>query len=44
MELSSGYNGLMIDKVALAITLFVVLICVIIAFVRVYFGNQPWML
>ncbi len=32
------------DKVALAITLFVVLVCAVIAFLRVYYGNQPWTL
>jgi hypothetical protein len=32
------------DKVALAITLFVALLCAAIAFLRVYFGNQPWSL
>jgi hypothetical protein len=32
------------DKAALAIALFVVLICAVIAFLRVYYGNQPWTL
>ncbi len=32
------------DRVALAITLLVVLVCAAIAFVRVYFGSQPWSL
>jgi hypothetical protein len=32
------------DKVALAITLFIALLCAVIAFLRVYFGNQPWSL
>ena len=32
------------DKVALAITILVALICAAIAFLRVYFGQQPWSL
>ena len=32
------------DRVALAITFLVVLVCGLIVFLRVYFGNQPWSL
>lgn len=32
------------DRVALTITLLLALACALIAFFRVYFGNQPWSL
>jgi len=38
------YNGSIMDRVALAITLLVVAVCGIIVFLRVYYGNQPWSL
>jgi hypothetical protein len=32
------------DRVALALTLLMVVVCGIIVFLRVHFGNQPWSL
>ena len=32
------------DKVALSIVFLVVIICALIVFARVYFGNSPWTL
>jgi len=43
-QYSLSYNARIMDRVAFAITLLVVIICGLIAFLRVYFGNQPWSL
>jgi len=45
-SLPEGGQGriLFMDKVALSIVMFVVIICALIVFARVYFGNSPWSL
>jgi len=35
------YNALIMDKVALALTLLIVAVCVLVVFLRVYFGDPP---
>lgn len=35
------YNALIMDKVALVLTLLIVAVCAFIVFLRVYFGDPP---